>query len=474
MSRDDLMALLDLKPTSKKADPLAAVATQNERRSTSSSATALKLDKWDLAQGERCNASLPKIKGLELSNEAVADFHGAAFMQRPQLNDEPCTDELRQQFMQTLLDSPEYRVLHESTVANALTSEMATVTFAEQFHKLVIDQQEQQQNQQPGQGSGNGEADQLAQEMACLAAVGAAVSQAQQQVQQVEDMQGALGIGNDPNAHEQQLDTKTMAAMLKRVQSSELLRRICELSGRYIRCMQAIQRKKVQHGYDDMVGVELSGDVGRLLPSELAMLSDPDFELDALRRLAERQSLCREYRGIDRVAKGPVVICVDESGSMEGEPVCNAKAFALAMARLAIMQRRHCVLVSYYAGTPTKIVVLPPGRQNKEELVDWLVHFFDGGSTDMTVPFSVIPQQWDALGVTRGKTDMIVITDGIVQVPDALAQSFGAWKSAEQCKLVTIVIGQGSAGDLEKISDECHTVNAIDVQSDAVQSCFSI
>ena len=40
---------------------------------------------------------------------------------------------------------------------------------------------------------------------------------------------------------------------------------------------------------DDVVGVELGGEVGRLLPSELSRLLVPELELDALRRISERE-----------------------------------------------------------------------------------------------------------------------------------------------------------------------------------------
>ncbi|OWK35232.1 hypothetical protein FRUB_09393 [Fimbriiglobus ruber] len=47
---------------------------------------------------------------------------------------------------------------------------------------------------------------------------------------------------------------------------------------------------KVTHGLDDVVGVEPGGDVGRLLPAELAKLVVPELELDTLRRIVERQA----------------------------------------------------------------------------------------------------------------------------------------------------------------------------------------
>ncbi|OWK34670.1 hypothetical protein FRUB_10641 [Fimbriiglobus ruber] len=84
-----------------------------------------------------------------------------------------------------------------------------------------------------------------------------------------------------------------MAAAFQRVRGDPALWRICDLAGRFRRVAQSKQRQKAVHGLDDVVGVETGGDVGRLLPAELARLVVPELELDALRRIVEKQALCR-------------------------------------------------------------------------------------------------------------------------------------------------------------------------------------
>ena len=89
-----------------------------------------------------------------------------------------------------------------------------------------------------------------------------------------------------------------LAALFRRVRDSPTLRRVCDLAGRYRLLAQSRQRRKAAHGLDDLVGVTLGGDVGRLLPAELARLALPECEDDLLRRLAEGQAQCREHRAI--------------------------------------------------------------------------------------------------------------------------------------------------------------------------------
>ena len=99
----------------------------------------------------------------------------------------------------------------------------------------------------------------------------------------------------------------TIAALYRRVRSNPTLRRICELAGRFRRVAQSRQRRKAAQGLDDVVGVVTDGDLGRLLPQELAKLAIPEFEDDTLRRLVERQLMCREYRSMEPVGKGPIL-----------------------------------------------------------------------------------------------------------------------------------------------------------------------
>lgn len=101
---------------------------------------------------------------------------------------------------------------------------------------------------------------------------------------------GALGLGpGSPGSN----DPRAVAALFRRVRSDPALRRVCELAGRFRRVARSKQRLKQTHGLDDVVGVEPGGEVGRLLPVELARLAVPELELDALRRIVERQAVCR-------------------------------------------------------------------------------------------------------------------------------------------------------------------------------------
>ena len=326
MNRDDLLELLDLagKDAAPESVMEVTVGEAKARRSTPSGAlpspTALDLDEWALRRGKEVLADSERLRGFDLGEEAVADFHACAFLPDPRLL-EDCADPRRREFLAQLFQTPEYQSLHAATMLKEAASVIAATAFAEQFAAL---KEEGEKPERGGEGVGGGD-----KEMATLRAVGRALSKATEEVEEMREAAAALGMGpgcpgsNDPRA---------IAALYRRVRGNPALRRICELAGRYRRVAQSKQRQKVTHGTDDVVGVTLGGELSRLLPVELAKLPVPELEFDTLRRLVERQCMQREHRSIEPVAKGPIIVSVDESGSMQGDKAHTAKALALAMA----------------------------------------------------------------------------------------------------------------------------------------------
>src|SRR5207244_1057390 len=169
---------------------------------------------------------------------------------------------------------------------------IAAAAFAEQFAALRKEQQE-------GTAAGSG-ADA---EIATLRAVGRALARAAEEVAEVREAAAACGLGEgSPGSN----DPQRIAELYRRVRSDPTLRRIVDLAGRFRRLAQSRQRQKLVHGSDDVAGVILGGDVGRLLPHELAKLVIPELADDVLRRIVERHAMCRQMTGREPVATGPL------------------------------------------------------------------------------------------------------------------------------------------------------------------------
>jgi uncharacterized protein with von Willebrand factor type A (vWA) domain len=419
------------------------------------------VDEWGLRRGRDLVAESERLQKADADAFAAADFFIAAFEPAPRLRD-GCADPRRHQFLSQLLETPEYRALHCDTQLDDTAAAIAAGHFAEEFAKL------QQDSCGAAAPTGTGP-DDLAGEMAALRAVGKAVAEARKEVEELRDASAALGLGpGQPGSN----DPRAIAEIYRRVRNDPTLRRISELAGRFRRVAASKQRRKVSHGLDDVVGVEPGGDVGRLLPSELAKLAVPDLELDTLRRIVERQAMCREHCAVEPVGKGPILCVVDESGSMDGAKAHTAKALALALAWVARRQRRWAGLIAYSGGSGERLLALPPGRWDESALCDWLSAFIGGGS-DLDLPIRELPRMYGEIGAPPGETDLVMLTDAKCRVPAEFKYRYLDWRRSARVRAVALVIG-GPPGGLAELCDEVHLVSAIDPAGDEVGRVLSL
>lgn len=494
MDEEELRRLLDL-DGSERAKPAVKVGKAAPGGPAPAgepvSDTCLVLDKWGRRRGAEVAMDQPDLAhgfreaGVDIST-AMSDFYALAFEGEPQLED-GCLDGLRMTYIQQLVNTPEYRSLHTATMYNVAESEIAAARLAEGYLKLRESRKERERKEAEGKPGKKARPKTplqkaMEEEMEVMKAVGEAIRDADEEVDAIGEIEKAVDMesgGMGPGAHGKPLDPKELLRTYRKVRNDPVLKSICEKAGRFRRLAQAKQRKKFIHGYDDMIGVRLDDRVDLLLPEEAALLcEDGEIGDDAARRLIERETLAFEYVSVEQVAKGPIVIVVDESGSMKGAKVQSAKALALAMAYVARQQKRWCALISYSGGKPGVVLPLPPGKWNQEAIFGWLGHFYSGGSM-LDLPIRELPSiYWPGLikaGAVPGKTDVIFITDAVLMIPPGLKASFMDWKAREKVKVYSLVLGY-AAGDLEGISDETHLLEDMEITAsgDAVESVLSV
>ena len=452
MNNDELNKLLDLEGGS-----LPSLGSEPTPKVPEASLTALKLDQWSLRKGNELLAESPRLRKLGLSFECVADLHAVAFLPSPELT-ESCSDPLRKQFVEELINTPAYQSLHESTKLNSVAAEIAAVSFGEQFSLLAA--RVETSPKLPESKS---------LEIEIIFSASKAAKQAADGVQELESVTQALGLGaGEPGSS----DVNAIATTFKAVRSNSALLRICSLAGKYRQLAQGLHKARSKNGFDEITGLESGGDISRLVPSELMKLGIPELELDFLRRFVEKQCLCREFDSEERVGLGPVVLVVDESGSMVGHRNESAKAIALTLAWIARRQGRWCGLVAFSGGSGHRVLALPPGKWNQVQLYSWLESFIGCGS-DQDVPVQEMPAIFTEIGAPLGKTDLIYVTDAELRISEKKASAFKAWKNSVQARLISLVLNS-DPGDLTSISDEVHLINSLDPTEVGIRKVFSL
>ena len=148
----------------------------------------------------------------------------------------------------------------------------------------------------------------------------------------------------------------------------------------------------------EISGLRLSNDISAVLPSELALYKNNKTKKYFMLKFAQKQLLSYAYERdnpilrkqitqeevlvekSDNEPKGPIIICVDTSGSMHGAPERIAKTVTFALAKIAMNEKRSCYLISFSTGIETLDLSSFKGADALSKLVQFLRMNFNGGT----------------------------------------------------------------------------------------------
>ncbi len=265
--------------------------------------------------------------------------------------------------------------------------------------------------------------------------LGEALAQAMEQgvadaVEELEGIAGAmhgLGAGMGPG---------TLAAvncpdaeLRQALATNPKLRAIAEVAGRMRMRARTKQKTKTRYVPEQIVDVTVGDELARLVPSELALLVLPQTKTLLKKKLHEKQALQYELEGTEQAERGPVVMCVDGSGSMAGLRNVWAMGVALAVLEVCALQRRPFVLVHFDDYVQKEFEVAKPRGLTLDKLIE-MVCFFSNGGTNFERPLRrareiIQRDEWS-------KADVVLVSDGqaswgnsIKELKDAGAATYG-------------------------------------------------
>ena len=286
-------------------------------------------------------------------------------------------------------------------------------------------------------------------------AIRAARTAVQQSEAELEGLATPLGLavpGTATARHAGPADLRAVREAHARLAASPRLRRVAELAGRLERLAVQKARSKVNPGVGELHGVGLGGlpDLARLLPSELVGLRRRSLRLHLLARVLEARALVYRMQGREPQARGPIVVLLDESGSMrEADKDIWSKAVALALLATATRQRRAWHLVAFN-GAISRELELPPGQATAADLQQALDHRCAGG-TDFDAP---VLRAIDIIrsSPTMRQADVVVVTDGEDELEPATIASARELTRTEGVSWFVLGVGPTPAHTLAPIA----------------------
>ena len=273
--------------------------------------------------------------------------------------------------------------------------------------------------------------------------------------QLLPDVGWGFGRGHLENALLQ--DMARFAELMKR---SDALKRIAEELGR-LEQRQRSRPSPPRGGRESVVGVRMGGGLAEVLPTELALLSAAASEDLFYQRYVDHRLLSLEFEGSlaeeGRVGgEGPVIACVDTSGSMSGMPEVIAKALVLAVMRRVLPKGRRVRLMLFGGPGDFQDRDIGRGPAAMQHFLDFLTMSFHAG-TDFDGP---LERALDLLAEERyERADVLLVTDGYARTSAAIVQRVHALRRELGFEVVSVVIG-GSAHDVRRFSDRVWRLSA--------------
>jgi len=421
----------------------------------------------------------------------LADIWASLYKMKPELTEAEIPDDLNvnKSLMEKIMSDVSFENYRNFTRLDDLSSAIGTVKFGEKANQWLAEQkdrdedlkkqmqeiqaiQKQLQKQEQQNGAGNG-SEKLQEELKIAMSdfdgqlqqklqnnghsFSQAMAQAMQETKQTKDSLKSLLGGTSASSGDAELKKVTLRdqiSLAEKIASNKQMKEIANWAGRF---KQIASKKQKSKNSDSMErsGVTLGNDIERLLPMELGLYTHPTTKNDFLRRFVEGQTMQYEQKGHEELGKGPIVLCLDQSGSMHKLDT-QSKGFTLALMSIARKQKRDFCLILF--STRTQVIKYEKGKIRGSDMVN-LAQTFLGGGTNFALP---LDKAMNVINESRFKqADIVFVTDGEDRLRDSFLEAFNKEKKEKAFKVLSLVIGR-STNTVTQFSDKVVQVKDFD------------
>jgi len=226
----------------------------------------------------------------------------------------------------------------------------------------------------------------------------------------------------------------------------------------------------------EITGIHFSGRPERMLAAEAVMLRHPVLKKLWRARHAEARLLSWDSEAVltdwrvdpqarsahtptpdapQALERGPLLLCLDTSGSMRGAPENIAKAVVIAALRVAHEEKRGCKLLAF--GGPGELIERDLGtdRAGLQALLELMGQAFDGG-TDIQTPIETAIER---VHEARWRSaDLLIVSDGEFGCVPHTLQRLDAARERLGLRVQGVLVGDRETMGLLEVCDAIHWV----------------
>jgi uncharacterized protein with von Willebrand factor type A (vWA) domain len=281
---------------------------------------------------------------------------------------------------------------------------------------------------------------------------------AEKEASELDGLRKGIGL-EDGEWHS--MSPEERMAMADRMRTPEM-KALSEVIGQMKRFALGVRATRVNDVPHEAYDVETGNNLARLLKAQYALLGNEQTKYEFYRRYFDKELLQFKMRGTEEVGKGPIVVCIDKSGSMNGAPFRWAMAVAEALRRFASDEDRDYYAMFFGANSDRNRFDFPDGKGPFEKVMSFLSCVANGGTQFdgvLTEALEKASKMYDATG--KGKADIVFITDGLAHLSDEWINQFNAERERVGVRVYSVYIGgaydmsgrTGPTGILGRVSD---------------------
>ncbi|PKM80634.1 MAG: hypothetical protein CVU89_12935 [Firmicutes bacterium HGW-Firmicutes-14] len=273
------------------------------------------------------------------------------------------------------------------------------------------------------------------------------------------DKEGRFETGGEGQGTNKGVWTRgDISAHLKLVETyitSPRLKRLAEKVGRLREVREQRKGRAVPEDIAEVTGIDYGNDLSLVVPEEWLDYFHPVKRAGFRKRYADESLCLYDIKGKRRKGRGSLIICLDNSGSMQGPKEETSKAVAIALMEIAAAQKRDFILIMF--GGPDddlRVFEVPKGKCTTEQLIEIGEHFLCSAGTDFEKPLQEAVQYLEKDKYQEG--DIVFITDGVCNVSPGFLAGYKDKKKAMQFRTIAVLVNYGniSTAPVEAFCDE--------------------
>jgi len=284
----------------------------------------------------------------------------------------------------------------------------------------------------------------------------------------ITDAGSSWGLSSDPSY--QKLPYAEKLNLIKSLREDKKLQKISLLAGKLkllaLKGNDGFSKRKYTH----IDSVEPGRSLDKLIPMELGYLALSETKGAFMKKYVQGELMQRKYGGKVKKGKGPIVICIDSSGSMDGDREVYTKALSLTLLEASRKEKRSFFAIHFSSGRRSADLYVNSFTKNSPYSVKdalELAQYFEGGGTDYKEP---LKRAMDVINNVSefSKAEIIFLTDGQASLDYGFITDLNAWKAKKNVKISGVLIEAYSQkdGPLEKVSDEIHNIKSLALEGD--------